>query len=269
FARSRNDWLLLRSASAERALNASASLVSAVLMSVIFSWLALRSSSRRVCSTARSVSPYVRPRSNSYFSFVRVINQTEKAPILSPSASIDTGKTISMGAYYITHAALYPSSCFRIPLRPQLDGFSHAAAQRRNEKRRAVAPPREKLSSEARYHALVDLARHADVVEVVLADEIESPRLVEIKDLAAFHVRSLARLDPERPRNVVKTDVPLRAQPPAMHRVENTAHVVLAQVHKRPRLDRVRATALKDERQIEADDVMPHELVTIGIEVFH
>jgi hypothetical protein len=54
-----------------------------------------------------------------------------------------------------------------------------------------------------------------------------------------------------------------------MHRVENTAHVVLAQVHKRPRLDRVREAALEDERQIEPDDVVSHELVTIGIEVFH
>src|SRR4029078_2530113 len=100
-------------------------------------------------------------------------------------------------------------------------------------------------------------------------DEIEPPGLVEIKNFAAFNVRSLARLDPECPRDVVKTDVPLRAQPPAMHRVENTAHVVFTQIHKRPRLDRMREAALKDERQIESDDVVSDELVTIGIEVLH
>src|SRR6185369_2370898 len=125
------------------------------------------------------------------------------------------------------------------------------------------------LTPEARDHALVDLARHANVVEVVLADEIEFARLVEIKDLAAFHIRSLTRLDPERPSDVIETDVPLRAEPPAMHRVENTTHVVLTQVHERSRLDRVREAALKDERQIETDDVVSHELVTIGIEVLH
>src|SRR5690349_6917141 len=125
------------------------------------------------------------------------------------------------------------------------------------------------LSSEARDHALVDLAGDAHVVEVVFADEIELAGLVEIEHLAAFNFRRLARLDPQRPGDVVETDKTFCSQPPAVHRVENSARRVVGEIHKGTRLERVRKAALKDERQIEADDIVAHELVAITIEVLH
>src|SRR6185369_5983329 len=125
------------------------------------------------------------------------------------------------------------------------------------------------LSSKTRYHPLVNLARHAHVVEVVFANQIEATGLVEIKHLAAFDFGSLARLDPEGPRNVVETDVTPRAEPPAMHCVEDSTHVVITKIHKRSRLERVSETALKHKRQIESDDVVPDELVTVTIEILH
>src|SRR6185369_17786328 len=66
-----------------------------------------------------------------------------------------------------------------------------------------------------------------------------------------------------------ETDKTFCAQPPAVHRVENSARRVVGEIHKRTRLERVRKAALKDERQIEADDVVAHELVAIAIEVLH
>jgi hypothetical protein len=56
-----------------------------------------------------------RPRSNSYLSFVLVMNQRETVPTTSPMASIDTGKTISMARDSITDhkKSSYPSSCLR------------------------------------------------------------------------------------------------------------------------------------------------------------
>src|SRR4051794_5698888 len=98
------------------------------------------------------------------------------------------------------------------------------------------------LAAEAGDHAFVDFAGDAYVVEVVLAYLIQLPRLVQIKHLAAFHFRRLARRNPERPRDVVETHVTLRAKPPAMHRVEHAAHVVLREIHKRPRLKTVHQT---------------------------
>src|ERR1043165_2114487 len=74
--------------------------------------------------------------------------------------------------------------------------------------------------------------------------------------LARFALRSLALLDSQRPRNIVKTDVTPRAEPPAMHRVENSTHVVVTKIHERPRLQRVSETALKHKRQIETNDVV-------------
>ncbi len=93
------------------------------------------------------------------------------------------------------------------------------------------------LSAEAGDHALVDLSRHAHVVEVVFANQVELAGLVEIEDLAAFYLRRLARLDTERPRDVVKTDETFRAQPPAMHRVENAARSVIGEIYERARLE--------------------------------
>ena len=104
------------------------------------------------------------------------------------------------------------------------------------------------LPTEARDHAFVDLARHADVVEIVFTNLIEFARLIQVKHLASLDVRRLARLNSERSGNVVKTDVALCAQPPAMHRVEDAADVVLTKIHKRPRLDRMREAALEDKR---------------------
>src|SRR5215213_110855 len=54
-----------------------------------------------------------------------------------------------------------------------------------------------------------------------------------------------------------------------MHRVKHTADVVLTKIHEWSGLNCVREAALEDERQIEADDVVSHELVTVTIEVFH
>src|ERR1043165_207544 len=131
------------------------------------------------------------------------------------------------------------------------------------------APLREILPPKTRDHPLVNLARNAHVVEVVFANQIETSGLVKVKHLAAFDLRSLARLDSQRPRNIVKTDVTPRAEPPAMHRVENSTHVVVTKIHERPRLQRVSETALKHKRQIETNDVVSDELVTIGIEILH
>src|SRR6185369_9784945 len=125
------------------------------------------------------------------------------------------------------------------------------------------------LAAETGDHAFVDLARDAHVVEIVFADQIELAGLVKIEDLAAFDVGSLARFDTQRPRDVVKTDVSPRAQPPAMHRVEDAAHVIVAEIHEWACLERVRQAALKDERQIETDNVMTDELIAIRIEILH
>ena len=52
------------------------------------------------------------------------------------------------------------------------------------------------LAPETRDHALVYLARHANVVEVVVANVFEPPCLIEIEDFAAFDFRGLARFKP-------------------------------------------------------------------------
>src|SRR5262249_39951250 len=124
-------------------------------------------------------------------------------------------------------------------------------------------------ATEARGHPFVDLARHTHVVEIVFANQIQFSGLVKIEHFASFNLGGLARIDSERPRDVVETDVTSRAQPPTMHRVEHAAHVVIAEIHERSHLDRVHQTTLKNERKIEADDVVPDELVAVGVEVFH
>src|SRR5262245_54606791 len=105
------------------------------------------------------------------------------------------------------------------------------------------------LSSKAGDHALVDLSGHAHVVEVVFANQVELAGLVEIKNFAAFDFGRFARLDPERPGDVVKTDKTFCAEPPAMHRVENAARSVIGEIHERPGCERMRKAALKNERQ--------------------
>src|SRR6266851_1788318 len=55
-----------------------------------------------------------------------------------------------------------------------------------------------------RDHPLVDFARDPHVVQIVFADLGEFAGLIEIKYLAAFDFRSLARFKPQRPGHVVK-----------------------------------------------------------------
>src|SRR5215510_8765797 len=93
------------------------------------------------------------------------------------------------------------------------------------------------LTTEAGDHAFVDLSRHAHVVEVVFADQIELARLVKIKNFAAFDLGRLARLNTECPGDVVKADEPFRTEPPTMHRVENAARSVIGEIYERARLE--------------------------------
>src|SRR6185503_8520962 len=123
--------------------------------------------------------------------------------------------------------------------------------------------------SEAGDHAFVNLARHANVVEIVFADQIEFSRLIQIENFAAFDLGSLARLDPKSPSDVVETHVTLRAQPPAVHRVEDAANVVVAEIHEWSHLDRMCQAALENERNVETDDVVTDELVAVRVEILH
>ena len=50
------------------------------------------------------------------------------------------------------------------------------------------------------------------------------------------------------------------------HRVENSAHIVLAQIHQRFRGDAVDQAALKYERQVETNEVMAHQFVAVSVE---
>jgi len=111
---------------------------------------------------------------------------------------------------------------------------------------------------------LVNLARHAHVVEVVFANLGQFAGLIEVEDLATFDFPGLAGFDPQRPRDVVETDpaAPI-AQPPGAHRVVHATHVVFTEIDEWPRCDAVNQAALKDERQIESDDVVAHDLVTV------
>src|SRR5215203_4370331 len=126
-----------------------------------------------------------------------------------------------------------------------------------------------KSSSETGHHPLINFPRHAYVVEVVFTNKIEFSSLVEIKDLASFDLGGLAGVDSQRPGDVVETDMTLGAQPPAMHRVEDTSDVVFTEVDERPHLDGMRQTALKNEWKIETDDVVTDKFVAIRVEILH
>ena len=67
-----------------------------------------------------------------------------------------------------------------------------AKAQRKSNVPNAFSAPLrlcvQKLSSKAGDHSFVNLSRHAYVVEIVLADEVEFTCLVEIEDFAALDV---------------------------------------------------------------------------------
>src|SRR5688572_27368906 len=80
------------------------------------------------------------------------------------------------------------------------------------------------LSSKTSHESFVNFTGNAHVVEVVFANLPELSCLVEFKYLAAFRRRCFARLDTQRPGNVIKAHKPLCSQPPRMHRVEHATN---------------------------------------------
>src|SRR6266849_853487 len=116
---------------------------------------------------------------------------------------------------------------------------------------------------------LVNFAGDPHVVQIVFADLGELAGLIEVKYLAAFNFRCLAGFKAERPGDIVQAHALVPAQPPAAHRVEDAAHVVFAEIHKWPGRNVVHQRPLKDERQIESDDVVADNLVAFDIEIRH
>src|SRR6266550_6159608 len=125
------------------------------------------------------------------------------------------------------------------------------------------------LSPKAANHALVNLARDAHIVEVVLAYLRKFSGLIQIEDFAAFRSRGLARFDPHGPGDIVKTDKTFRAQPPVMHGVKYTAHPELGKINQRLGRNAVDQAALKNKRQVETDQVVADQFVCLAIKVFH
>src|SRR5258708_22023100 len=124
-------------------------------------------------------------------------------------------------------------------------------------------------SPKTRNNPFVNFACDPHVVQVVFADLRKFARLIEVKYLAAFDFRCLARFKSKRPGHVVEPHALASAQPPAAHRVEYAAHVVFAEIHKWVGRNVVHQTALKDERQIESDDVVADDFVAFDIEIRH
>src|SRR5215813_9181469 len=54
-----------------------------------------------------------------------------------------------------------------------------------------------------------------------------------------------------------------------MHRIEDAAHSVFTKIDEGPHFEAMRQTTLEDERQVKSDNVVPHDLVGIGIEPAH
>src|SRR5260370_10819537 len=122
----------------------------------------------------------------------------------------------------------------------------------------------------ARHHPPVEFPRHAHIVEVVFATLQELPGLIEVEDAAAFDVCGLAGFKPQCPGDVVEADAtPAIAQLPGAHRVENSPNIVFAEVHERSGRNIVRETALKDEGQIETNDVMSDKFIAFDVEIRH
>jgi hypothetical protein len=110
-------------------------------------------------------------------------------------------------------------------------------------------------------HALINLSRQADIVKVIFANQVELARLIKIKNFAAFHLGRLARFDPKCPCNIIKTNVPLRTEPPTMHGVEHSANVVFAKVYEGSHLHSLHQTSLEDKRQIETNYVVTDQFI--------
>src|SRR2546425_10870669 len=128
----------------------------------------------------------------------------------------------------------------------------------------AASPPK------TRHHTLVDFPRHAHVVEVVFANLQELSGLIEIEDAAAFDIGGLAGFEPQCPGDVVETDAaPANAQPPRAPCVGKSPNIVFAEVHERSGCNVVRETALKDEGQIETNDVVADKFVAFEVEIGH
>src|SRR5437870_4597035 len=119
------------------------------------------------------------------------------------------------------------------------------------------------LATKTRQHSLVNLSCHAHVVQVIYANLGELAGLIEIEYFAAFNVRGLAGFKSESPGHIVEPNAVAPAQPPAPHRVEHSAHVVFAEINQRLRGDVIHQTALIDKREIETDNVVTDNLVTL------
>src|SRR6266403_1333905 len=120
---------------------------------------------------------------------------------------------------------------------------------------------------EARDQALVDSARDTYIVQVVFANLGEPAGLIEIEDLAAFDFAGLARFNSQSPGNVVETDAVATAEPPPLHRIEHSPHVVFAQVDRRPGGDVIHQAALIDKRQVKTDNVVADDFIALQIKI--
>src|SRR6185295_17210667 len=125
------------------------------------------------------------------------------------------------------------------------------------------------LAAKCRHDSFIHLPRHAHVVQVVFSNLSKPSGLIQLEHPASLDFICLARRNSERPRQIIERHSIPRAKPPAMHRVVHASHVELRQIHKRTNRDVVDETSLKDERQIEPDDVMPDDLVNLGIKALH
>src|SRR2546429_186544 len=124
--------------------------------------------------------------------------------------------------------------------------------------------------SKTLHYPLVNLPRQAHIVEVVFANLQKLSGLIEIEDAAAFDVCGLAGFKPQCPGDVVEADAtPAIAQPPGAHRVEHSANIVFAEVHERSGCNVVCETALKDEGQIETNDVVSDKFIAFDVEIRH
>src|SRR5713226_4547137 len=93
--------------------------------------------------------------------------------------------------------------------------------------------------------------------------------MIEFKNPAAPNSLGFLRLISQPPGQVIERHSVLSPEPPPMHRVEDTSNVELRKIHERPNRNVVDEAPLKDERQIETDDVVAYDLVDVGIEASH
>ncbi len=105
-----------------------------------------------------------------------------------------------------------------------------------------------RLSSKAAHHALINLSRDADVVQIVFADLSQFVCGVHLENFAALSFRGFTGLNPQSPGDVVQAYKAPRAQPPVMHRVEDSPHPVITEIDERLRRDAMNQAALEDKR---------------------